>query len=53
MLLSFADFMYKKILHGLNIMFATEQLNKIQWNQLDMIVILLAKEFLPYEIIIF
>lgn len=35
-------------------MFATRQ-NKIQslWTQLNMIVILLAKEFLPYEIMIF
>lgn len=35
-------------------MFATGQ-NKIQslWTQLNMIVILLAKEFLPYEIMVF
>lgn len=52
MLLSFADFMYKEILHGLNIMFATGQ-NKIQWTQLNMIVILLAKKILPNEIIFF
>lgn len=44
--------MYKKILHGLNIIFATGQ-NKIQWTQLNMIVILLAKKNLSNEIIFF